>query len=175
MKSGVAKLLAVVIGLNIFFAYIGWFFLPQSESRPPKTTKIEKGVTQDELVTAGEEIVFGKGQCMVCHPMKPETGMRSPAIATIGVDMVKSAKERNMSPESFVFEALVNPGEYIEKGFDNMMPAVNKPPTSLSEGELVAVAAFLQSKGSAVTVSYPESVAILKAEIEKAAKKGGGK
>ncbi|MBF0566100.1 MAG: hypothetical protein HQK89_12755 [Nitrospirae bacterium] len=175
MKSGVLKLLAVVIGINVFFAYIGWFFLPQSESRPPKTTKIEKGITRDELVTAGEGIVFGKGQCMTCHPMKPETGMRAPAISTIGADMVKSAKGCDTPPETFVFESLVNPGKYVEKGFDNMMPPVNKPPTSLSEGELIAVAAFLQSKGSNVTVSYPESVALLKAAIEKAEKQGGGK
>jgi hypothetical protein len=175
MKGGVVKLLAVVIGLNIFFAYIGLYFLPQSESRPPKTVKIEKGVSQDELVTIGEGIIFSKGQCMVCHPMKAETGMRAPAISTIGAAITKSAKERNMSPESYVFEALVNPGEYIQKGFENMMPPVNKPPTSLNEGELIAVAAFLQSKGSAVTVSYPDSVPTLKAEVEKAEKKGGGK
>ncbi|MBF0343366.1 MAG: c-type cytochrome [Nitrospirae bacterium] len=173
MKGGGLKLLAVVIGLNIFFTYIGLYFLPQSESQPPKTIKIEKGVTVDELLSLGEEISFSKGQCMVCHPMKAETGMRAPAISTIGGEMVKSAKERNMKPEAYVFEALVNPAEYVQKGFENMMPPIHKSPTSLNEGELIAVAAFLQSKGSQVTVSYPESLEALKEQIAKEAKKGG--
>jgi hypothetical protein len=48
------------------------------------------------------------------------------------------------------------------------MPPVHKPPTSLTEGELIAVAAFLQSKGGKVTVSYPESLPILREQIKKA-------
>ncbi|WP_420264666.1 hypothetical protein [Candidatus Magnetominusculus dajiuhuensis] len=173
MKWGVIKLFTFVIVINIFFALIGLYFLPQSQSLPPKTIKIEKGITQDELITIGETIIFSKGQCMVCHPMKQETGMRAPAIATIGAEIVKSAKERNMTPEAYVFEALVNPGEYVQKGFENMMPPVHKPPTSLTEGELIAVAAFLQSKGANVTVSYPESIPALQEQIKIEAKKGG--
>ncbi|MBF0318460.1 MAG: hypothetical protein HQL01_01470 [Nitrospirae bacterium] len=173
MKGGAIKLFLVVVGINIFFAYIGLYFLPQSQSLPPKTIKIEKGIPQDELIAVGESIIFGKGQCMVCHPMKPETGMRAPAIATIGAEMVKSAKERNMPVEAYVFEALVNPSSYIQKGFENMMPPVHKPPTSLTEGELIAVSAFLQSKGSNITINYPDSVPVLQEEITKEAKKGG--
>ncbi|QWR76369.1 c-type cytochrome [Candidatus Magnetomonas plexicatena] len=173
MKGGILKLLIVVVGLNIFFAYIGLYFLPQSESRPPKETKIEKGITQEDLIAVGEQIVFSKGQCMVCHPVKVEVGMRAPAISTIGAEMEKSAKERNMKMENYVFEALVDPSAYIQKGFENMMPSIHKPPTSLTDGELIAVAAYLQSKGAKVTISYPESVPILKEEIDKEAKKGG--
>ncbi len=172
MKSGILKLAVVVIGLNLFFAYIGVYFLPQSESHPPKVLKIEAGISQEELITLGETIVFGKGQCMVCHPMKAETGMRAPAIATIGKSIEDEAKERNMKPEDYAFESLVNPGAYVEKGFDNIMPPVHKPPTSLTEGELIAVTAFLQSKGGKVTVSYPASAEALKAQIEKAEKGG---
>ncbi|MEO5356824.1 MAG: cytochrome c [Nitrospirae bacterium YQR-1] len=173
MKGGVLKLLIAVVGLNVFFAYIGLYFLPQSESRPPKESKIEKGISQEDLIAVGEQIVFGKGQCMVCHPVKTEVGMRAPAISTIGAEMDKSAKERNMKFDSYVFEALVNPAEYIQKGFENMMPSIHKPPTSLTEGELIAVSAYLQSKGAKVDLSYPESVPVLQAEIDKEAKKGG--
>ncbi len=76
MKAGVLKLALIVIGLNLIFAYIGIEFLPQSESRPPKVIKIAEGISQEDLVNVGEQIVFGKGQCMVCHPAKPESGMR---------------------------------------------------------------------------------------------------
>lgn len=171
MKTGVLKLAMIVIGLNIIFVYIGLYFLPQSESRPPKVVKIEEGISQEELVSAGEKIVFGKGQCMVCHPAKSESGMRAPAMATIGSDMEREAKVRGITPEEHVFEALANPSKYIVKGFEDIMSPVHKPPTSLTEGEIIAVAAFLQSMGGKATISYPGSLPILKKEIEKA----GGK
>jgi hypothetical protein len=57
------------------------------------------------------------------------------------------------------------------KGFEDIMPPSNESPTSLTEGELIAVAAYLQSKGGKVSVSYPASLPILNKEIEKAARK----
>jgi len=170
MKKGVLKLAIIVIGLNLIFLYIGLEFLPQSESRPPKIIKIADGISQEDLIQIGEKIVFGKGQCMVCHPAKPESGMRSPAMSTIGAEIEKEARERGMTPEEHVFEALVNPSKYIVKGFEDMMSPVDKPPTSLTDGEIIAVAAYLQSHGGKVSLSYPGSVLILKGQI---AKSGG--
>ena len=171
MKAGLLKLALIVIGLNLFFVYIGLYFLPQSESRPPKITKIEEGISQEGLIQAGEKIVFGKGECMVCHPMQAETGMRAPAVATMGKEMQREAQERGITPEEHVFEALVNPSKYIVKNFEDIMPPSNKSPTSLTDGELIAVAAYLQTMGGKVSVSYPDSLPILKKEIEKAAGK----
>ncbi len=171
MKKGILKLAIIVVGLNILFMYIGLEFLPQSESRPPKVIKIEEGISQEDLVHVGEEIVFGKGQCMVCHVAKPESGMRAPAMSTIGAEMEKEAKERGISPEAHVLEALVNPSKYIVTGFEDIMSPVHTPPSSLTDGEIIAVAAYLQSQGGKVTLSYPGSVPILKDQISKA----GGK
>jgi hypothetical protein len=168
MRAGLLKLAIIVVGLNLIFVYIGLEFLPQSESRPPKVIKIEEGIPQEDLIHVGEEIVFGKGQCMVCHPAKPESGMRAPAMSTVGTEMEKEAKERGITPEEQVFEALVNPSKYIVKGFEDIMSPVHKPPTSLTEGETIAVAAYLQSQGGKVTLSYPGSLRILKDQIEKA-------
>ncbi len=170
MKAGVLKLAIIVVGLNLIFVYIGLSFLPQSESRPPKTIKIEEGISQEDLIHVGEEIVFGKGQCMVCHPSKPESGMRAPAMSTIGAEMEKEAKGRGITPEEHVFEALVNPSKYIVKGFEDIMSPVNKPPTSLTDGEVIAVSAYLQSQGGKVAVSYPASLPVLR---DQAAKAGG--
>ncbi len=171
MKKGVLKLAIIVVGLNLLFLYIGLEFLPQSESRPPKVIKVEEGISAEDLIHVGEEIVFGKGQCMVCHPAKPEAGMRAPAMSTIGAEMEKEARERGIAPEAHVFEALVSPSKYIVKGFEDMMSPVQKPPTSLTDGELIAVAAYLQSQGGKVTVSYPGSLNALHDQITKA----GGK
>jgi len=49
-----------------------------------------------------------------------------------------------------------------------MMSPVQKPPTSLTDGEIIAVAAYLQSRGGKVTVTFPGSVPVLHAQIEKA-------
>ena len=171
MKAGLLKLAGIVIGLNLFFMYIGLTFLPQSESRPPAATKIEESISKEELIQTGEKIVFGKGQCMVCHPMNQEAGMRAPAMAAIGSEMEKEARERNLTADAQVFEALVNPSKYVVKGFEDIMGPVNESPTSLTEGETIAVAAYLQSKGGKVSVSYPGSLPILKQEIAKAEKK----
>jgi hypothetical protein len=170
MKKGVLKLAAIVIGLNLIFMYIGLEFLPQSESRPPKVVRIEEGITQDDLIHVGEEIVFGKGQCMVCHPAKPEAGMRAPAMSTIGSDMEKEAKARGITPEEQNFEALVSPSKYVVKGYEDIMSPVHVPPTSLTDGEIIAVALYLQSQGGKLTISYPGSLPVLKAQI---AKSGG--
>ncbi len=171
MRKGILKLAIIVIGLNAIFVYIGLEFLPQSESRPPKAIKIAEGISQEDLIAVGQEIVFGKGQCMVCHPAKPESGMRAPAMSTIGSEMEKEAKERGIAPEDQVFEALVNPSKYVVKGFEDIMSPVHLPPSSLTEGEIIAVAAYLQSQGGKLTISYPASLPVLKAQIAKA----GGK
>lgn len=92
-------------------------------------------------------------------------------MSTIGADMEREAKERGISIEDHVFEALVNPSKFIVKGYEDIMSPVQMPPTSLTDGEIIAVAAYLQSKGGKVTVSYPGSEPILKGQIAKA----GGK
>ncbi len=177
MKAGLLKLAMIVVGLNLFFVYLGLYVLPQSESRPRKVTKIQEGISREELIQVGEKIVFGKGECMVCHPMQPEAGMRAPAIARIGLEMEREAKERGIPSDEHVFEALVNPSKYIAKGFEDIMPPSHKPSTSLTDGELIAVAAYLQSKGGKVTVSYSSIGAlsnylrVLEREIEKPASK----
>lgn len=182
MKSNLMKLVIVVISLNIFFSYIGRYFLPQSESHPPKVVKIEEGISQEDLIAAGDSIVFGRGQCMACHPVKVETGMRAPDIGSIGARLEKEAKEKGTTPEAHAFESLVNPAVYAaridllkpadsKERFDPIMPPMHKPPIALNDGEIIAVVAYLQSKGSSVTVSYPASVKTLQEQIQKA----GGK
>jgi mono/diheme cytochrome c family protein len=159
MKSGFSKLVLLIIGLSVFYTYVGLYFLPQSQSLPPKVIEIKEGIAQDELLKIGEDILFGKGQCMVCHPNKPEPGMRSPAIAGIGGVMLERVKSMDINQEEYIFQALVDTKAYIPEGFAPIMPPSQK---LLTEGELIAVAAFLQSKGSDVTISYPGSLPALR-------------
>jgi mono/diheme cytochrome c family protein len=155
MKSGFGKLVIFIIGLSTFFTYIGLYFLPQSRSLPPEVIEIKEGISQEELLEIGEKILFGKGQCMVCHPNKPEAGMRSPAIAGIGGAILEQVKGMDISQEEYIFQSLVDTKAYVPEGYAPIMPPSQK---LLTEAELIAVAAFLQSKGSTVTISYPDSL-----------------
>ena len=92
-------------------------------------------------------------------------------MSAIGADMEKEAKTRGITAEEQAFEALVNPSKYVVKGFEDIMSPVHTPPSSLTDGEIIAVAAYLQSNGGKVTVSYPGSVPILKDQISKAGRK----
>ena len=158
MKSGFGKLVILIIGLNVFFTYIGLYFLPQSTSLPPKIYDIKEGITQDELLKVGEEILYGKGQCMVCHPNAPEAGMRAPAVKGIGGVVLERVKNMSVSPDEYMIQSLTDPNSYIPEGFEAIMPPSQK---LLTDGELIAVAAFLQSNGGSVTISYPDSLPIL--------------
>ncbi len=168
MKGGFGKLVILIIGLSIFYTYVGIYFLPQSQSLPPKVIEIKEGIEQDELLKIGEDILFGKGQCMVCHPNKPEPGMRSPAIAGLGAVIAERVKNMDVNEEEFIFQALVDTKAYIPEGFAPIMPPSQK---LLTEGELIAVSAFLQSKGSDVTISYPESLPTLRKYLGSTEKK----
>ncbi len=159
MKSGFSKLVLLIIILSVFYTYVGLYFLPQSQSLPPKVIEIKEGIATDELLKIGEDILFGKGQCMVCHPNKPEPGMRSPAIAGIGGAIFERVKHMDISQEEYIFQALVDTKAYVAEGFAPIMPPSQK---LLTEGELISVAAFLQSKGSDVSISYPGSVPALR-------------
>ncbi len=168
MKGGFGKLVILIIGLSIFYTYVGIYFLPQSQSLPPKVIEIKEGIEQDELLKIGEDILFGKGQCMVCHPNKPEPGMRSPAIAGIGAVIAERVKNMDVNEEDYIFQSLVDTKAYVPEGFAPIMPPSQK---LLTEGELIAIAAFLQSKGSDVTISYPESLPALRKSMGSAQKK----
>jgi hypothetical protein len=85
--------------------------------------------------------------------------------------MEKEAKERGLTPEEHVFEALVNPSKYVVKGFEDIMSPVHTPPSSLTDGEIIAVSAYLQGNGGKVTVSFPGSAPTLKDQIQKAGRK----
>ncbi|RJQ43564.1 MAG: hypothetical protein C4538_11890 [Nitrospiraceae bacterium] len=168
MKGGFGRLVVLIIGLSIFYTYVGLYFLPQSQSLPPKVIEIKEGIGQDELLKIGEEILFGKGQCMVCHPNTPEPGMRSPAITGIGGAILERIKSQGISQEEYIMQALVDTKAYVPEGYAPIMPPSQK---LLTEGELIAVAAYLQSKGSDVTISYPGSLPVLRKYLGSTLKK----
>ncbi|MBC8413297.1 cytochrome c [bacterium] len=157
MNSGFGKLVILVVVIIGFITYVGRNFLPQSESLPPEEIKVTKDMSVEDWISIGETILFSKGQCMVCHPYETEQGMRAPAINTIGADLTKRAADENlgMSGEEFIIQSLIAPKAYKAEGYAPIMPPSQK---LLNNGELLALTAYLQSKGAEITVNWDRTM-----------------
>ncbi len=144
--------------------------LPQVEGEAPVDKMIDLDVlTMDGFIVMGEQIFNSKGNCTLCHK-SPPLG-RAPDIQ--GADMVAVAAERladlrykgvATDAETYLRESMKAPSQYVvagwgktgAKGERSPMPAAHKAPIGLSNIEIDAVIAYLQSKdGHEVTVALP--------------------
>ena len=151
------KATVIACGVLIAFTYLH-YQVPQLTSLPPKKVEFDpsKIKTKAQLVKVGQKIFFGKGQCALCHSIGPTHGARAPNLQGVGAKLTRE----------FIYESLIHPNTYLykqyeeggpPKSFPSEMPAINKPPVGLSEPELLAVMAFVQSLGGEVTIQ-PEEV-----------------
>lgn len=123
--------------------------IPQVESEVPERREIGDDVTVSELVAIGEEIYHGAGGCETCHGL----GTRAPQLlGEIGRRCGNRRPDRGC--EEYLHESLVSPRSYVVEGFQPIMPNMGG---RLSEEEIWAVVAFLQSQGGEVTVT-PEDL-----------------
>ena len=133
-----------------FYTYVGQM-VPQTEVYPPKDREIKADMTTDEMVEAGQEIVGGKGTCMGCHTLGSDKAGRFPDLGGIGARA--ASRKPGMSDVDYLAECLYAPNAYIVPGFNPGMPQINKAPIGLSDGEILAVIAYLQSLGGEPTVT----------------------
>lgn len=162
--------------------------LPQVQSDPPPEEEpiAPEGMDVAGLVAWGETLFSGKGTCTLCHN---DLG-RAPDI--LALDLGTVFGERLADPRytgkakglegaeavrAYVEESMVEPSAYVVAGFGKKgtgdkvspMPAVNAAPILLSDTEMDALTAFLQSRaGVDVTVPLPVAAeeAIAEAEEE---------
>ena len=144
------KIAIFTILVAAFYSYVGQM-VPQKETYPPAETEMGASMTTAELVAAGEQIAGGKGTCLGCHTMSGETGGRFPDLASIG--SVAGSRKEGMSDVEYLAESLYEPNTYIVEGFLPGMPEVDVPPIDLSDQEILAVIAYLQSLGGTPTVT----------------------
>ena len=131
--------------------------MPQKEVHPPKETALKKEMSSDELVKAGKEIMEGKGLCTTCHTFGKSGALRFPDLAGIGAraatrrpgHLRRRLPGRSRSTTRTLF---------IVPGFNPGMPVINKPPIGLSDQEILAVIAYLQSLGGKTTVTMESKV-----------------
>lgn len=152
-----------------FFLLIIWAFvgvsqlIPQVSSYPQKALSREEfsRMSAEQLVARGRE-VFGSGgiRCSQCHAIEGAPG-RGPNLGGVGGRAPSRAQTRAAaagkpySPQEYLLESLIHPEAFVVEGHasPSIMPQVFKPPMDLSEEDIQAVVAFLESLGGRVTMA----------------------
>jgi mono/diheme cytochrome c family protein len=150
------KAAATAFGFLFAFAFLA-FQVPQTASLAPKHETFDPSLvkTQTDLVEMGQKIFFSKGQCALCHSIGPSEAARCPDLKGIGAKLTKEFLYESLTqPEAFTYLDYRHEGP--PKQYPARMPHINRPPVGLSEPELLAVIAFVQSLGGEVTVRPEE-------------------
>jgi mono/diheme cytochrome c family protein len=153
------KVLLVAVMVIGFYTTVA-HLIPQLQSEVPEELNLGAGVSAEALVAAGERVFNGAGGCTACHGL----GTRAPNLLTdhAGEGPIGArCGSRGKDCKAYLYESLTNPGAYLVKGFDNIMPDMRR---QISEDQIWAVIAYLQSQGGEVTVTA--------ADIPKAAGSG---
>ncbi len=144
------KLVVLTVGATAFYTYVGQL-VPQKEVRPPEVTQIAEDVSTDEMVRIGQEIFDGKGICATCHTIGQSGALRFPdldGIATRAADRVPG-----MGQVEYLAQSLYEPNAFVVPGFSPGMPPIDQPPVGLTDAEIKAVIAYLQTLGGEATVT----------------------
>jgi mono/diheme cytochrome c family protein len=149
------KLGALVLGTTLLYTYIGQL-VPQKEVLPPEETVIRADMNTEDLVTAGEQIAANKGICLTCHTIGSSGPLRFPDLS--GVGSRAASRIEGMTDVEYLARSLYEPNAYIVEGFAAGMPPINKPPIGLTDQEIRAVIAWLQSLGGEPTVTMETEI-----------------
>lgn len=147
MKIPISVQLAVLtVGLTALYMMVGQT-VPQKEVHPPEVVEIAADVSTEELVAIGQEIYNGKGICYTCHA----NTSRFPDLQ--GIATRAATRKSGYTALDYLAESLYEPDIYIVAGFNPGMPKINKPPIGLTDQEILAVIAYLQTLGGQATVT----------------------
>jgi mono/diheme cytochrome c family protein len=160
------KIGALTLATTAFYTLVGQL-VPQKEIYPPKETALKKEMTADEMVKAGRETMDNKGLCFTCHTIGKQGALRFPDLQGIGARA--GTRVPGLSDVQYLAQSLYDPAAFIVPGFNPGMPVINKPPIGLSDEEILAVIAYLQSLGGKVTVTMTSKVWPLDAQAQGAA------
>ena len=106
----------------------------------------------EQFVEAGKAIFNGKGSCYSCHTLNPSAPPgRGPDLTDIG--MGAATRKPGMDSKAYLIESLYDPSAFLVHGYGKTMTPAWKPPISLSNLEIEAVIAFLQSQGGEVDLT----------------------
>lgn len=144
------KILGLTVGATLFYTWVGQL-VPQKEVQPPEVVEMSQDMSTDQLVEIGQEIFDGKGICATCHTIGSSGALRFPDLAGIAT---RAADEvPGMGQVEYLAQSLYEPNAYIVPGFAPSMPAMDEPPIGLSDDEIRAVIAYLQTLGGEATMT----------------------
>jgi mono/diheme cytochrome c family protein len=144
------RLAAIAVGATAFYTWVGQM-VPQKEVQPPQVVNIAKDVTTAQMVEIGKGIFEGKGLCHTCHKIGGSGPARFPDLAGIGERA--ATRIPGMSGLAYLAHSIYEPDSFIVPGFIKGMPTINKPPIGLTDDEIKAVIAYLQSLGGTPTIT----------------------
>lgn len=144
------RIAALAIATTAFYTYVGQL-VPQKEVLPPAEVAISKDMAPEEMVRVGREIMDGKGLCFTCHTVGKSGVLRFPDLDGIGSRA--ASRVPGLSDVEYLAQSLYDPDKYIVPGFNPGMPVISKPPIGLTDDEILAVIAYLQSLGGTPTVT----------------------
>ncbi|MGQ0646006.1 MAG: cytochrome c4 [Gemmatimonadaceae bacterium] len=144
------KILALTLGVLAFYTMIA-NVIPQLQSEVPEALDLASDASPEALVAAGERIYNGAGGCTACHGL----GTRAPNLltdhagqGTIGARC--GTREGGADCKAYLYESLTEPNKVIVSGFEPIMTDMRR---QLSNDQIWATVAFLQSQGGEVAVT----------------------
>lgn len=140
------QILLITVGLTSFYMMVGQA-VPQKEVHPPEVIELADDLSTAEMVEIGKEIFDGKGICVTCH----NGSARFPDL--VGIATLASSRIPGYTALDYFAESLYEPDVFIVDGYTKGMPAINKPPIGLTDDEILAVIAYLQTLGGQATVT----------------------
>ncbi|HSR53682.1 MAG TPA: cytochrome c [Acidobacteriota bacterium] len=151
------KIAVLAIAATIFYTYVGQL-VPQKRVDPPEETVIEEDLSPEELAQVGQGIFQGKGLCSTCHTIGKSGALRFPDLS--GIATRAATRIPGMGALEYMTHSLYRPNEYIVEGFNPGMPEINRPPIGLSDQEILAVIAYLQTLGGSASVTLDTQLPI---------------
>lgn len=154
-SSAGLNVVLVVVGATAFYTYVGQL-VPQKELLPPAKVEISKDVSPQELAKIGDGIAHDKGLCLTCHTVGSGGQHRYPDLAGVA-DRAKT-RISGQDQLQYLAQSLCEPDAFVVPGYAPGMPTINKPPVGLSDDELHAVIAWLQSLGGTPTIKMDDKL-----------------
>jgi len=145
------KIGALLLGTTAMYTYIGQL-VPQKEVQAPVVIELAEDLSTGEMVDIGREIFRGKGLCSTCHTIGKSGALRFPDLDGIGTRA--STQVENLSELEYLAQSLYEPDAFVVPGFNPGM----KVPKDLSDQEILAVIAYLQSLGGTPSVTMQTDV-----------------
>lgn len=143
------QVVLLTVGMTAFYGMVGQS-VPQKEVHPPEVIEIAEDISADEIVEIGKGIFEGKGICNTCHTIGKSGALRFPDLA--GIAVTSASRKPGLGALDYLAESMYEPNIFIVDGYNPGMPAINKPPIGLTDQEIIAVIAYLQTLGGEVTV-----------------------